>query len=122
MALRMREEGTPLTLVCYGALVSVHAKAGDVDAAERWLQALLDANVGQPNTICINMIINACAKACDVPRAEAWIARARAIGVEADAMSYNAVIDACARSGDVGRAEAWLRRMVPDKGAPAPNL
>ncbi|CAE7279844.1 PPR4 [Symbiodinium sp. CCMP2456] len=108
---RILGEGTKPSLVCYGALISAFAKAGDVKRAEYWLEALEASGVGSPNGICLNMLISACAKANAVDRAEYWLVKMPSLGLSPDVMSYNAVIDACARTGDVVRAERWLEKM-----------
>ena len=46
---RILGEGTKPSLVCYGALISAFAKAGDVKRAEYWLEALEASGVGSPN-------------------------------------------------------------------------
>ena len=108
---RMREAGITPSIACYGTLVGVCAKTGDVARAESWLETLAGSGLGNPNVICVNMVISACAKHGQVERAAAWLQRMHSLGVEPDVMSYNAVIDACARSGEVNRAEEWLGKM-----------
>jgi pentatricopeptide repeat protein len=114
----MKVAGARPTVMCYSALISACAKAGDADGAEDWLETLIGANLGKPNTICFNITISACAKSGNVARAEAWIPKMRDLGVEPDVMSFNAVIDACARAAQVNRAEEWLSHMCRDNVSP----
>jgi len=117
---RMEQDGIKPSVVCYGTLISVCAKIGDVAGAEHWLEALIACGIGMPNAICVNITISACAKSGNVAKAEEWFARMQELGVQADVMSFNAVIDACARVSDYDRAEMWLNKM--SKAGIPPNV
>jgi len=94
---KMHDDGIVPSIACYGTLVGLCAKTGDVVGAESWLEALANSGLGNPNVICVNMVISACAKSGKAERAAAWLQRMPSLGVEPDVMSYNAVIDACAQ-------------------------
>jgi len=117
---RMQEAGITPSIACYGTLVGVSGKTGDVARAEFWLEALAHSSLGNPNVICVNMVMSACAKSGELDRAAAWFQRMPSLGVEPDVMTYNAVIDACARSGEVEQAEEWFGKMQ-DSGS-IPNV
>lgn len=117
----MQEACCQPTVICYGAVISAFGRKSDAKGASRWLQALIDADVGRPNVISLNIVLSACAKSGDVRLAEDWMRRVSALGIETDIMSFNTMIDAYARLGDLARAEHWFTQVRMQRGL-SPNI
>jgi len=96
--------------ICFNGLIGACAKAGDVPAAERWLEAMFAAGV-TPNVVTYTAMLHACARNGDIEAAERGFEMMRANHVAPNVVSYCALMQACVKSGDMDRAEKWFNEM-----------
>eukprot|EP00435_Cladocopium_sp_Y103_P042565 s1998_g11.t2 len=96
----------------FGKLIASAAKAGLVDEAASWLEAMEDEGL-EAGMVPYCSMITACAKDChapakDIPRAERWFQQASQSGLKPDLMMYGPIIDGWAALGNGDEAAKWL--------------
>eukprot|EP00429_Kryptoperidinium_foliaceum_P038536 CAMPEP_0176174888 /NCGR_PEP_ID=MMETSP0120_2-20121206/89597_1 /TAXON_ID=160619 /ORGANISM="Kryptoperidinium foliaceum, Strain CCMP 1326" /LENGTH=846 /DNA_ID=CAMNT_0017512927 /DNA_START=137 /DNA_END=2674 /DNA_ORIENTATION=+ len=96
--------------VCYNALINAAVKAGDIKAAERWVDSMFAARV-TPNVVTYTTLLHAYARDGDIEAAERGMEMMRSNRIIPNAVSYSALMQACVKKGDIDRAEKWFHRM-----------
>merc|ERR1740117_1028055 len=102
----------------FHALMTAHAKAGDISGAEAWSRVMGDQGMA-PDAYTYNILISAAATAGDVEAAEALVLRMEAeADVNPDTVTYATMIGALAEKGDPEAARNWLFRAEDNGIAP----
>ena len=118
------ERGVPPDVFAYSGIVSAAGKAGDLNAARRFL-ALAVEDLGDACDVGVyNAFVDACARAGDASAARETCVAMKARGTPAcapNARTYNSVITAAARARDLPAAKAALAEMERDRPRVAPT-
>eukprot|EP00933_Yihiella_yeosuensis_P057002 TRINITY_DN5649_c3_g1_i1.p1 TRINITY_DN5649_c3_g1~~TRINITY_DN5649_c3_g1_i1.p1 ORF type:complete len:228 (+),score=42.74 TRINITY_DN5649_c3_g1_i1:43-684(+) len=85
-------------------MVGLAAKVGDLETAEGWFNASLEAGV-EPDCVMYTTLISAASKTGQADIAEAWFQKTLAAGMTPDVVTYTALAEAHARVGNMARAE-----------------
>lgn len=96
----------------FGAVINACAKAGDVSAACRWLQAMRKAGIG--NVVAYGAVLDACAKAGDVIQAEHVFQQMRNAGVKPNLVSYTSLAQTYAHKGMWQEVEALATQLLQE--------
>ena len=116
--------GVAPDVFAYSGIVSAAGKAGDLDAARRFLDIAV-AHLGDACDVGVyNAFVDACARSGDVRAARQMCAAMKARGNPAcapNARTYNSVITAAARARDLPAAKAALADMERDRPRVAPT-
>ena len=95
----------------YNQNITYCAKANETEAAERWMQKMLDDPDVVPDCMSFNALIDSYAQVGDVSEAQRCLAQMKALGLQPDQVSMSALINACAQAKDVAGARQALEKM-----------
>ena len=114
----------------FNTMLKCAANRGDVRAAMKYYQRMLDSNVNT-NVKTYGKLVEACAKGGDLAGAESWWQTMEQLrvdtnyrepsmwGVKSDdriesgaRVRYNIMLDGCAKAGNPGAAVAWFDRLL----------
>ncbi|RZI57269.1 MAG: hypothetical protein EOP37_20920 [Rubrivivax sp.] len=98
-------------LQVFTAVVSAHAKVGDVEGARSWFQHMLDRKVS-PNEVTYSALISAYEKVGDAQGATECFQHMLGRRVSPNVVTYNALISAYEKAGDAQGAAEWFECML----------